>query len=133
LLTHFELVSCWHALRWCKKHLKQHIEWFKVEFATAFAIAQLWTQWIKNAEPYDRRGNLQSRWKGYVEFLQEHEVPITGRAMMDIYNIEVGLVKVDDFVDDDLLRGKVKTVKFKAEVDDVGLLSIPRLVCAAPA
>lgn len=133
LLTHFELVSCWHALRWCKKHLKQHIEWFKVEFATAFAIAQLWSQWIESAEPYDRRGNLQSEWKGHVEFLQEHEVPITGKAMVEIHNIELGLVNVDEFVDDDLLRGKTKTVKVKAEVEAVGLSSIPRLVCAAPA
>lgn len=127
LLTHFELLEFWHALRWCKKHLRPHIEWFKVEFATALAIAERWSQWMNSANPYDRRGCLKVRWQGHVEFLRKHEVTITGEAMMQMHAIEVGLVKVDDFVDDDALRGK-RDIKLKAEVDEVELLSIPRPV-----
>lgn len=127
LLTHFELLECWFAFRWCKKHLKQHIEWFKVDFAKALAIAKRWSQWIDSANPYSRRGLLQARWQEHVDFLRDHEVPITSEAMMQIHGIEVGTVKVDDFVDDDALRGKM-AAKVKAEVDETELLSILRPV-----
>ena len=124
LLTHFELLESWHALRWCKNHAKSHIEWFKVEFKTAHTIAELWSRWMDDANPYDRRGCLQTRWKEHIEFLQEHGNPITAKAMTQIHAIEVGLIKVDDFIDDEALRRKT-AVKVKAEVDEDEVLGIP--------
>jgi hypothetical protein len=111
-LTHYELEECWHALRWCKPCGKAHQEWFKVKLERALAIASLWSRWMRDANPYDRRGHLKSRWKGHIEFLIEHGNPITANAMFQIHEIEIGLVGVDEFVDDTALRstsgGRVK-------------------------
>lgn len=117
LLIHFELLEFWREQRWCNTHKTAHIEWFKIDLATATTIAELWCQWMRDANPYDRRGKLKSIWRAHIEFLVEYENPITAAAMMQIHEIEEGSEKVYDFIDDEVLRERASKAVKKEEED----------------
>ncbi|KAL2393510.1 hypothetical protein ABEF93_002463 [Exophiala dermatitidis] len=104
-LTHFELIKYWYAWRWCNEHKQAHIEWFKVDLSTATRVAQNWASWMERADPYDKRGNLLASWRGNIEFLKEFDIDITAELMMEIQQVEEGLIDVTSFIDDDELRG----------------------------
>ncbi|CZR49596.1 uncharacterized protein FPRO_15954 [Fusarium proliferatum ET1] len=110
LLTHFELVGCWYAQRWCEHHRKAHIEWFKVDLERVRTVARLWCRWMQDANPYDRRGCLKDHWAGHIKFLVQHDNPITAKAMVQIQKIEEGSDEVYKFIDDKMLRKKQDAV-----------------------
>ncbi|SCV57508.1 uncharacterized protein FFB14_15179 [Fusarium fujikuroi] len=117
LLTHFELVGCWYAQRWCEHHRKAHIEWFKVDLERVRTVARLWCCRMQDANPYDRRGHLKARWAGHIKFLVQHDNPITAKAMVQIQKIEEGSDEVYKFIDDKMLRKKQDAV-VKEEVEE---------------
>ncbi|KAH6991554.1 hypothetical protein EDB82DRAFT_494162 [Fusarium venenatum] len=117
LLIHFEFVEWWYAQRWCEHHRKAHIEWFKVDLDRVRTVARLWCQWMQDANPYDRRGRLTALWAGHIEFLVQHENPITAGAMVQIQKIEEGSDEVYEFIDDKVLRKK-QDVVVKEEVKE---------------
>lgn len=104
LLVHFELVEHWYALRWCNIHLQAHIEWFKIGVLTADRIIQSWAARMKRANPYDRRGRLKPFWQEIMEFLAIYEISITAELMMQIQEVEEGLLDLTELLDDDALR-----------------------------
>ncbi|KAL2424417.1 hypothetical protein ABEF95_010341 [Exophiala dermatitidis] len=104
-LTHFELIKYWYAWRWCNEHKRAHIEWFKVDLSTATRVAQNWASWMERADPYDKRGGFLASWRGNIEFLKEFDIDITAELMMEIQQVEEGLIDVTSFIDDDELRG----------------------------
>lgn len=116
-LVHFELLDCWYEQRWCKVHQHSHIEWFKIDVERADAVASFWCRWMSDANPYDRRGKLQSSWQSHIDFLLQHDNPVTAKAMMLIHEIETGSPMIHDFIDDDKLRQVQKTV-VKKEVKE---------------
>ncbi|KAK3081349.1 hypothetical protein LTS18_007640 [Coniosporium uncinatum] len=103
-LTHFQLVKHWYAMRWCAYHHQAHTEWFNIDISTASQITQRWSSWIQRANPYDRRGCLKGFWRGVVEFLAACKICITAELMLQIQEVEEGLIDVRDFLDDDMLR-----------------------------
>lgn len=117
LLTHFELMQYWYALRWCNFHCRAHIEWFKTGVSTANSIVKAWSSWIERANPYDRRGRLKAFWQGIIQFLATYEIYITAELMMQIQEVEEGAIDVATFVDDDELR-KRHGYKAKQELRD---------------
>ncbi|KAK2603656.1 hypothetical protein QQS21_004129 [Conoideocrella luteorostrata] len=119
-LVHFELMECWYAQRWCKVHEKPHIEWFKVNVDKATAVARQWCKWMRDANPYDRRGCLKTSWKEHINFLVQHENPVTAEAMVQVHEIEMGSQLVDEFIDDGILRrGRRAIVKREPEEKDM--------------
>ena len=117
LLTHFELLDYWHAQRWCNFHRQAHIEWFKIDLGTASSIARLWSLWMERANPYDRRGHLKAFWKDTINFLNQHEVPVSAKAMMQIQEIEEGSPELLEFIDDDALRKRQEPVVKQEQFD----------------
>jgi hypothetical protein len=103
LLTHFELMRYWYALRWCNFHSQAHIEWFKTGVSSANSIVKAWSSWIERANPYDRRGRLKAFWEEILQFLAAYEIYITAELMMQIQEVEEGAIDVATFVDDDEL------------------------------
>jgi hypothetical protein len=98
-LTHFELVKHWHAMRWCGFHRQAHIEWFKIGVGTVDRIVQCWSLWMERANPYDRRGRLKAFWRETIAFLTSYEICITAELMMQIQEVEEGLIDVAKFTD----------------------------------
>lgn len=118
-LVHFELVECWYEIIWCLIHQQSHIEWFKIDFLRAKRIAGLWCQWMEDADPYDDGGRLAARWVAHMQFLAQHENPITAEAMAQIQRIEEGSDEVDEFIEDKALRKRQGTpVKREEEAED---------------
>ncbi|KJK73587.1 hypothetical protein H634G_11154 [Metarhizium anisopliae BRIP 53293] len=116
LLVHFELAKHRYAQRWCRVHTKSHIEWFKIDVGRAKMVAYLWCRWMQDANPYDRRGLLKPGWISHVNFLVEHGNPITAAAMVQIHEIETGSQRIEEFIDDEMLRA-VRQVLVKKEDD----------------
>ena len=104
LLIHFELVEQRHALRWCKFHRSAHIEWFKIDLDKAIAVVSDWCEWMRRADPYNRRGELTPTWTSHIMFLLEHSNPITAEALVQIQEIEEGSDVINEFIDDKALR-----------------------------
>jgi hypothetical protein len=103
-LIHLELVEYWHALRWRETHQRSHIEWFKVNSDRGKTLAHHWSQWMRSANPYDGLGQLKELWKAHIEFLVQHENPITAEALCQIQRIKDRSAEVNDFIDDEELR-----------------------------
>lgn len=123
LLVHFELAKHWYAQRWCAVHAKAHIEWFKVDVERAKAVARLWCRWMQDASPYDRRGHLKPIWKTHIDFLVEHQNPITAEAMLQIHGIETGSERIQEFINDEKLR-EGRRVSVKKEDDYESLVRV---------
>lgn len=103
-LTHFQLAKVWYELRWCETHQRSHIEWFKTTVNAVSEVVQAWATWIERANPYDRRGHLKPFWRGIVDFLFKYEIIITAELMLQIQEVEDGIMSVANFIDDDFLR-----------------------------
>lgn len=99
LLTHFELLDFWHEQQYCSFHKSSHVEWFKTDLKTATTIISDWSSWMES-NPYDRRGNLKSSWEDTIKFLELYEIPPTAKTMLQIHQLELGILKVSDFMDD---------------------------------
>ena len=107
----------WYAQRWCKYHDQLHIEWFKISVAAASSVASLWSQWMRRANPYDERGQLERLWTEIIEFLTLHEVPITARVMMQVQQLEKGSPKLLEFINDHALRKRRGSVVKQEQID----------------
>lgn len=130
LLTHFQLMKHWYAMRWCNYHGQAHIEWFKADASTASLIIQSWSLWMQRSNPYDRRGVLKVFWQGIVKFLATYEICITAELMLQIQEVEEGSIDVTDFFDDDMLR---KEHAKKGHVDSLsGAEAIMERNCGHP-
>lgn len=116
-LTHLQLLDYWHRQRWCNIHFRSHIEWFKVDPARAHTIANLWSNWMTEAEPYDsKKGFLKPDWSNHIDFLIKHDNPVTAETMILIYEIERGSGKLQEFIDDNVLhQTKERLVKKEDE------------------
>jgi hypothetical protein len=109
-LVHLELARCRYDIRWCKFHKQSHIEWFQIAFEVASLTVHLWSQWMKRANPYDRRGTLKSFWKETILFLTNYDIPITAGLMIQIQEIEEGSSDLPDFIKDDKFWKRKKSI-----------------------
>lgn len=99
LLTHFELLEFWHEQQYCSFHNSSHVEWFKTDVEIARTIISDWSSWMES-NPYDRRGNLKPFWEDTMDFLELYDIPLTAKTMLQIHQLELGKLRVSDFMDD---------------------------------
>jgi len=71
---------------------------------------------MQDANPYDRRGRLTALWVGHIQFLVQHDNPITAVVMVQIPKMEEGSDEVYEFIHDKVLRKKQDAV-VKEEVE----------------
>lgn len=83
-LIHFELLTQWRRERYCKSHGTSHVEWFKVDGQEAVRVAETWVQWMKQAQPYDYRGDLRQPWVSTIQTWQQNGIGITGQMLLDM-------------------------------------------------
>lgn len=122
LLTHFELLEFWHEQQYCSFHNSAHVEWFKTDVETASSIVSDWSSWMES-NPYDRRGNIKPFWEDTIDFIELYEIPFTAKTMLQIHQLEIGILSLSDFMDD----GFEKEERFTtANAEDKSLMTETR-------
>lgn len=87
-LIHFALYKLWRKEVWCSRCARQHVEWFDIATDEAVGTVRAWTEWMREAQPYDSNGMLSDFWRTEVQRLEALGQAVTAEALLDIYHAD---------------------------------------------
>ncbi len=76
----------WRRETYCKHNklcYTEHKEWFEVSLETATEVVRRWTNWMRDAAPYDAFGQLEEFWELWFGVLSHFVVPIRSSCLLE--------------------------------------------------